>query len=169
MVVKTSDQGMKQCDCLTLAVRDLESFARGPVHRSIEHFIVRFLMALSYRQSGVRLLNLSLGRYQLKVSTVARYGSIPFEREDRWLRLDKASAKRIVTECFAEATAERHARRRIAEALAVGRSLGLNPFEATAMVYAGEMPTTLANPYQTRLRARYQIRHRSCDPRADGM
>lgn len=169
MVAEPTDQGTGRCDCLTLAVRDVESFARGPAHRAIERFVIRFLMAFSRRQSGVRLPNLSLGRYQLKVSTVARYSSVPFEQDGTWLRLEKASARRIVTECLAEPTAARHARRRIDEALAVGWSLRLDPFAATAMVYAGEMPGTFTNPYQTRLRARYRIRHRTCESRDHGL
>lgn len=151
------------CECLTLAVLDVESFARGRWHRAIEELAIRLFIALSRPRSGlVRLPDLSLGRYQLKLSTVARFRAAPFQRKGRWLWLDKDEARQAVADCLVGPLARTHARRRIQEAIEYGVSRGLDRFAATAMVYAGELPTAYFNPYQTRLRARYVVRHRSC-------
>lgn len=152
-----------RCDCLTLAVRDVESFARGRLQRAIEQIAIRTFIACARSSSGlVRIPNLSLGPYQLKVSTVARFRSIPFRSDGVWLRLEIAAARQVVAECFAEPLAAGHARRRIQEALDFGESMGIDRFAATALVYSGERRTAYFNPYQTRLRARYVLRHRRC-------
>jgi hypothetical protein len=163
MVDRHQAQANPDCECLTLAVRDVESFARGRGHRAIERVVIRALIVLSRSRSGlVRLPDLSLGPYQLKVSTVARFHSIPIRQLGRWVRIEGEAARQVVAECFAEPLAAGHAKRRIREALEFGESIGLDPFAATAMVYSGELPTALFNPYQARIRVRYLIRHRSC-------
>jgi hypothetical protein len=156
-------QAGMECDCLTLAVRDVESFARGRLHRTLEKLVIYTLMAISRPFSGLAgVPDLSLGPYQLKVSTVAKFRSAPMSRQGRWLLLEREAAQQVVAECFVEAQAAGHARRRIHEALEYGESVGMDRFAATAMLYSGELPTAFFNPYQTRLRARYLVRHRRC-------
>jgi len=153
------------CDCLTLSVRDVESFARGPVSRAIEHLVIRVFIGLAgTRSRRIRIPDLSIGAYQLRISTVARLRSDPFERDGKWIRLDRDAARQIVADCMTDSLAYGHARRRIREALAVGSSQRLGAFAAAALVYAGELPTTLGTPYQARLQTRFRLRHRSCAP-----
>lgn len=165
MVGESNEYFATECDCLTLSVRDIESFARGPVSRAIEHLVIRGIIALAGRGSTrIRIPDLSIGMYQLKMSTVARFHALCFERDERWMSIDRDEAVRVVADCMTEPVAARHARRRLGEALEIGRLQRLDPFSAAALVYAGELPTTFGTPYQARLRARFRLRHRACAP-----
>ena len=115
---------------------------------------------------GCLLPDLSLGPYQLKMSTVAADHAIPAGRNGRWLRLSPKDARRIVAECMDEGLAAEHARRRIRNALAFAAAGYLDAFAATALLYAGELPSTWGTPYQKRLRVRFEVRHRACGSRA---
>jgi hypothetical protein len=154
---------LEACDCLLMSVRDLETFARGELTRHVESLIVRAAIVTSSLTSrSVKVPDLSLGPYQLRLSTVARFLSVSFERDGKWLRMEKDDAARVASGCLTEATARMHARRRIGEALEEATIRHLDPFAATAMVYAGELPLTIGSPYQTRLRIRYRLRHYMC-------
>jgi hypothetical protein len=155
---------MLDCDCLLFAVRDVESFARGRGHQAIERAVIRLFIAFSSpRGDLVRLPNLSLGPYQLRISTVGRFLGVPLLRNGRWVLLQRHSAREVLTECLDERRAAQHARHRVHEALVHADRVGMDTFAAIAMVYSGELPTALVRPYEARLRKRYNIRHRTCE------
>jgi hypothetical protein len=160
------DLGDADCECLTFAVRDIESFARGRLTQALEYLVIRFLITVAGRRSRrtheILVPDFSLGPFQLKLSTVARLRPLPFERDGRRIRLDRNDAITLVEACMTESTAFCYARRRIAEATAVRTSQRLDDFSAVALVYAGELPTSRGTPYQTRLRVRFLMRHSAC-------
>ncbi len=163
MTDRCSPEPALACDCLLLAVRDVESLARGRWIRAAEQGLLRLFLALGSPGSRIaRIPNVSIGPYQLRLSTVALLRSIPMRREGRWLRIDRVRARQLMAECLAESDAAGHAQAEVAKALKYGRATGIDGFAATAMVYAGELPTALLHPYRLRLRARYDIRHRAC-------
>ncbi len=145
------------CGCLISAVGDLEGFARGPLTQWFERSIVFTFARLARLGLIGKVPDLSVGPYQVRLSTAARLTGTPHSRDGRWLIAEAHDILQLARSCVDRRRSSVIAAACIAEALE--RWPHLDPFAAVAIGYAGE--SLPRGPYQSRLRRRYTIRSRA--------
>lgn len=139
------------CACLIEAVRRTEVSFRPIWIRMLEW--LTFAAAVIAR-GAVRgeLPDLSLGPYQIRLSTAAAFSDIELARVGRRILPGQArKACRAASAALVPARAKHFAARRIGEALQFGRRDGLSVIASVARTYAGELPSSLCRPYAARL------------------
>lgn len=154
------------CDCLVDSVADVEGQARGPIAQRLELAVLGLFEIAVRLRLARRVPNLSIGRYQLRLSEIAKDRDLPVERSGRWLVLQEAQTASALRRAATDPGLSRaHARKRVAEALEYGRSSNLPPLAAVAQLYAGELFGTLGEPYRSRLEHQFEKRRCACRER----